>query len=297
MAKFINLKSVCANFNCFRLSTFKLLMALFIMSSVLISCSEKEFLTTEQNMSSITANDYGSCIQVFSYDNVSIPIEIRKIGYYHNQILGKFTRPPFVNDMSDRAGYAPLKEKLDQIIQTNAVYNGFFENAKTSGADSFYLDTLKVCAVSNPKPDSLILALVNQTCTLLQNHLTNYEINFIKSFFTNGLNGTLNPIIDYVNIVEQNRAKFIDDGNFALALLSIYDNSYCFWSEFNSNRKCILCGTGAVGDVVSGFYAGAKDIIDHGGEPSYWFLKKMGRGAIEGSMIADGGEVASWLGW
>lgn len=278
-----------------------LLLVFFALATMFSSCNEAGFDVASNASNSIVESSKGDCIQVFTYDNQSVPLDLRKMGYYHNQILVQFIRPPFIYDMCERNDYLPIQQKIDNIIASSTEYSDFFDNAQTTGCAGYYLDILKICNTSNPNPDSLMLALVDKTCDLLANYLTSYEITFIKTFFADGLSGNLEPIINYVNIIEQNRSKFIANGNLSLGLLSIYDNSYCFWSEkyqlSNINRACLLCKGTAIGDVVNAFYEGAKDIYDHGGEPSDKFLKKMGRGALEGSAPFGGGDIASWLGW
>ncbi len=276
---------------------FKLLMILFIISSALISCNKKDELYENQNLTTISANEVGSCIQVFSYDNETIPIDIRKVGYFHNQILGQFTRPPFIDDVCNRADYNVLQSKLENLIQSDIEYSDFFGNVHTKGMAALYLDVYKLCDTNPSKHDSIVLNVIEKANFMLKDYLNTYELGFFKDFFEDGLNNRMKPVIEYVKIIEQNRNKFIDNGKFALAVLSVFDNSYCFWSSIESKRVCPPCINFALRDATGAFLEGSWDLANNGGAPSENFIKRLGRGALDGSIPYVGGKIANWLGW
>jgi hypothetical protein len=270
----------------------------FCSITIFISCNDE--VNSNQNVTPniIQPTVDNACQQVFSLNNETVPIAIREIGNYHNLILGHFTRLTFVKEKCALSEYTLLQSRFDSVINSNIVYSQFFENVQTLGIANFYLNVLEICDFTEKSPVELLKHFIDKTDILLVGKVSEFERSFIKSFFYDILEDNAKPLIDYVKEIELNRTQFLQNGSFSLALLSIYDNSFCFWNNKYSNyRVCPPCAVAAAWDVAGAFYEGGKDIYNNGGAPTDNFLRKMGRGALSASIPLAGGDIASWLGW
>jgi hypothetical protein len=95
-----------------------------------------------------------------------------------------------------------------------------------------YLNELNICDPTIGNQVSAISSLITSIDQELIGFISQFERNFLKQFFLDHLNGNGDELIDYINIINTNKTSFIDNGAYSLGVLSIFEYSSCFWSDF-----------------------------------------------------------------
>ncbi len=251
---------------------------------------------TEQTRSNIIQENNDGCQQVFSAENKTVPIKLSLIGEYHNELMSTLSRMYYIQNKCEEAEYSIVQGQLDSMINITPRYSEFYLEANTTGMANLYLNELKICEMNGNNQILSIRNLIDSIDHKLVGLVSIYERNFIKGFFNDQLSGNSDSLISYVKIIESNRNLFINEGIYSLAILSIFDNSYCFWSNYStaSQRICFICPIAM--DAVGAYYEGMKHAVANNGTGD-GFLEDIGRGALEASVPVVGGDIATWFGW
>ncbi len=285
---------------------------------IAIGCTKNIDAPIQEN--SIKDNDCN--IQIYNYEAEINEIDQRIIlgGKYHNEIL--VIADPFVDTQdcsSEELGQTT--GLVGEIVNSNENYQEVFgdDAGSVSIANEIYNEKIGFCKVeTSEEMKQSIITMYEDYIELVQNSdfFADIEVDLISDLLGSlitQLEETDNSKLDlteYYMTVLNNQDSFLENGKFTLAILSVYDHSYCFWDErgggfidFDENQlrdipwwrrgaalvvgilmpKPIAAGLDAVGALAGGI----QNLYDTGGtyDPNDDFFEDMLSGATTVSSL------------
>ena len=239
-----------------------------------------------------------SCLSSHSLNIEVNNVELYKFGIYHNEILDSLSNYTWGRNCGNELITA-IDAKIKDIINNNNNYLSVF-GSPSSSLPLDYDILLDYCQTNiMEEVDNLNKATFNEYLDVFEDEslFSNVEQEFILRFFdainpdnAQSVRPKVNLDAFYAEVLNSNE-DFLQDGAFSLMLLVIYDHSSCFWMDYFTNNDVVqprslgfLAGL-AVGDAVSAYVGGIKNLIRTNGEydSNDDLFVSMGNAALNGS--------------
>ena len=269
-----------------------------IISITFVQCTSVNEYDTYISSSNAEQENRNSCLSSYSLDIENNDTPLYKFGRYHNEILDSLSNCSWGRNCGMELLTA-VDTKIKDVITNNYDYSNTFGLPKSD----FPLDydiLLNYCQLNSiSEVDDLNRQMFQSQLAIFEDTsiFSNEEQDFIIRFFNaiapeNGQ--SIRPKVDlppFYSEVINSSEDFLHDGSFSLMLLVIYDYSSCFWMDyFPSNNIAQPRALGffaglAVGDAVSGFVGGVKNLIRTNGthDPNDELFTAMENAALSGS--------------
>jgi hypothetical protein len=226
--------------------------------------SDENLLNSDNvsNSSTIQMPDWENCISQTGLSISNDNVDLFKIGMYHNFLLADVEGKIDISNCTE-SQVIEMENSISLLIDSNPDYIDIFGSYPNRELinPGFYFNRLNWCENYTHSQyidiiENILLEELNN-CQL-SGLFSQSELNTMTAFFNDVIRNEGNSKINvepFYSDILQNKENFFLNGNPLLALVVVYDYSYCFWEEYStnlSNRRLINPLGFALADLAGG---------------------------------------------